>query len=237
VAGTEGFELLDHGLAIGLTPAYAEEKLNFRSLITVFLSNIFMISMIASLGAVDTVLADESKIVNQIIDDRSSGDLRSTLGTEWRLVTDQVMGGISDGNLMPDNYLGKDCLRMRGSVSTKNNGGFVQMALPLTSGKYFDASAYEGVELEVAGNDELYNIHFRTSDLWLPWQSYRFSFKATVDWQVIRISFTDITAYKTTTQFRKDRVNRIGLLGIGRDFQADLCLASIKFYPAVQALK
>ena len=181
--------------------------------------------ILISLGVTNTVLANDL-----IIDDRSSGNLTSNLGIEWRLITDQVMGGVSNGNLTLDTYKDKDCLRLQGDVSTDNNGGFVQMSLPLSKEETFDASVYAGVELQVAGNNEAYNIHFRTADLWLPWQSYRASFKATADWKTIRIPFTNIAPYRTTQKFRQDELKRIGLVGIGRDFQADLCLASIRFY-------
>lgn len=193
------------------------------------------LGLLISPGANITVLADDSNnndavFAGLIIDDRRSGDMTANLGTTWRLVTDQVMGGVSNGNLSLDNYKDRNCLRLRGDVTTENNGGFVQMVLNLTDDKRFDASAYAGVELEVAGNNESYNIHFRTSDLWLPWQSYRASFTATGDWQTIRIPFAELSAYRTTTAFRKDRLKRIGLLGIGRDFQADLCLATVRLY-------
>lgn len=165
-----------------------------------------------------------------IIDDRASNNLSSNLGTQWRMFTDQVMGGVSNGQLTLDNYKDKNCLRMRGDVSTDNNGGFVQMALDLTNDGAFDASSYTGVEIIVSGNDEHYNVHFRTTDLWLPWQSYRYSFKAVSDWKTIRIPFEDIKAYRTTTKFHKDKLKRIGLVAIGKDFKADLCVASIKLY-------
>ncbi|GJL76922.1 MAG: hypothetical protein NMNS02_30280 [Nitrosomonas sp.] len=165
-----------------------------------------------------------------IIDDRTSGNLSSSLGTPWRLVTDQVMGGVSSGNLTLDNYKDRDCLRLHGDVSTENNGGFVQIALNLAKDESFDASAYAGIELSVSGNNEQYNVHFRTTDLWLPWQSYRFSFKATPEWQTIRIPFANIEAYRTTIKFHKDKLRRIGLVAIGRAFEADLCVASLKFY-------
>lgn len=181
--------------------------------------------LLIALGAWNIVLANDL-----IIDDRTSGNLYSNLGTQWRLVTDQVMGGLSNGDLTLDSYKGRNCLRMRGDVSTGNNGGFVQMALDLTKDESFDASPYAGVELSVSGNNERYNIHFRTTDLWLPWQSYRFSYTATPEWQTIRIPFANLEAYKTTTKFRKDKLKRIDLVGIGRNFQADLCVASIKFY-------
>ena len=164
-----------------------------------------------------------------IIDDRTSGTYRSNLGTKWRLVTDQVMGGISNGELTLDEHKGRNCLRMLGDVSTENNGGFVQMALALAD-DVFDASAYDGVEIEVSGNGELYNIHLRTDDLWFPWQSYRSSFTAGTHWQTYRIPFAELEKYKTFTRFDKKQLTRIGLVAIGRDFEADLCLASIRFY-------
>ena len=165
-----------------------------------------------------------------IIDDRTSGDLNSNLGNQWRLISDQVMGGVSEGSLSTHSYKDKSCLRMRGDVSTDNNGGFVQIVLDLDADKGFDASAYSGIEIEVAGNNESYNLHVRTTGLWLPWQSYRSSFTATEDWQTIRIPFSSIEAYRTSKKFRKDKLKRIGLVGIGRDFQADLCIASVNFY-------
>jgi hypothetical protein len=68
--------------------------------------------------------------------------------------------------------------------------------------------------------------------LWLPWQSYRYSFKATPDWRTIRIPFAEVIAYRTMQTFRPDKLERVGLVAIGRDFQADLCLASMRFYRA-----
>jgi hypothetical protein len=165
-----------------------------------------------------------------IIDDRSSSSPVSNLGSEWRLVTDQVMGGVSTGTLTLSTWKGRNCIRMQGAVSTDNNGGFVQIALSLSDQGRFDASAYDGIELEVAGNNEHYNVHFRTSGLLLPWQSYRSGFMATPDWRTVRIAFSDVKAYKTTRSFRRDKLERIGLVAIGRDFHADLCLASLRFY-------
>ena len=94
----------------------------------------------------------------------------------------------------------------------------------------FDASAYTGVEIDVSGNNQNYNIHFRTNDLWFPWQSYRASFKATPVWQTHRIPFTQLEPYITMHDFSKDEIIQIGLVAIGKEFEADLCLASIKFY-------
>lgn len=195
--------------------------MNFR-----FSKNVVkLVSCLFLICVVNTVSANAL-----IIDDRSSGELRSNLGEEWRLVTDNVMGGVSSGKLDLHTYQGKNCLRMQGDVSTENNGGFVQIALNLAESGSFDASAYDGVELEISGNNESYNIHFRTAGLWFPWQSYRAAFDASNDWQTIRIPFAGLEAYKTGRAFKPEKLNRIGIVAIGREFQADLCLASLKFY-------
>ena len=165
-----------------------------------------------------------------IIDDRSSGNIRSTIGADWRLLTDRVMGGVSQGSLSPELYRDKKCLRMKGEVSTENNGGFVQMALDLNGGKEFDASNFQGLELMVTGNNEVYNLHYRTSGLWMPWQSYRASFKVTPQWGIVQLPFSMLTPYRTGKQFKPDQIKRIGLVAIGKNFNADLCVASVKFY-------
>lgn len=165
-----------------------------------------------------------------IIDDRSTGTIRSNIDANWRLLTDQVMGGVSKGSLTTDKYNGKKCLRMKGQVSTENNGGFVQMALDLNEGKTFDASKYQGLELIVAGNNEVYNLHYRTSGLWMPWQSYRASFKVTPQWGIVQIPFSMMTQYRTSKQFKAKQIKRIGLVAIGKNFNADLCVASVGFY-------
>jgi hypothetical protein len=177
----------------------------------------------------------DSTFTDAIVDDRRSGNLRSNAGIEWQLITDGVMGGLSSGQLLLDEYRGKACLRMRGDVSTENNGGFLQIALSFTDipgskKDVFDASEYSGIEIEVSGNDETYNIHFRTDALWFPWQSYRASFNADDRWQTIRIPFASLKPYKTTRKFSAEELIRIGVVAIGRDFKADLCLASLRFY-------
>ena len=46
---------------------------------------------------------------------------------EWNFITDQVMGGLSTGQFIVENIENRICYRMTGNVSTKNNGGFIQI--------------------------------------------------------------------------------------------------------------
>lgn len=153
--------------------------------------------------------------------------------TNWRLVTDGVMGGVSQGQLQATRQHDRECLRLSGDVRTENNGGFVQMVLDLSPESASLAGSFDGIRLSVAGNDEDYNIHLRTADLWLPWQSYRAGFRATPDWRVIDLPFAAFTTYKTGSSLRVDRLRRIGIVAIGRAFRADLCVSDVAFYRSI----
>ncbi|WP_455207480.1 CIA30 family protein [Kaarinaea lacus] len=166
----------------------------------------------------------------QTIDDRNSNDFRSALSTEWHLLTDGVMGGVSSGRLTLDVKDGKSCLCMRGNVSLDNGGGFIQAVLPLGVDAGYDASAYSGLQLEVYGNDEVYNVHLKTSELWLPWQAFRQSFSARAEWQTIHLPFNQFEAYRTDSKLNVKKLERIGIVAIGREFTADLCIAGIALY-------
>jgi hypothetical protein len=175
-------------------------------------------------------VADEGDLL--VLDDRETGDYRSSLGSLWRLVTDDVMGGQSRGELALDEVEGRPCLRLRGSVSLENNGGFVQAALDLTRAGQLDGSWYAGVQIEVYGNAESYNVHLRTGDTWLPWQAYRASFVAPPRWTTVRLPFTAFVPHRVDGPLDLGRLRRLGVVAIGREFQADLCVGRLALYRA-----
>ena len=111
-----------------------------------------------------------------------------------------------------------------------HGGGFVQAALDLTNTGVFDASGHEGLLLEVFGNDEIYNLHLRTDDGWLPWQSYRASFQAPASWRTVRLPFAAFTGYRIDAPLNLERLKRIGVVAIGHAHEADLCLARLALY-------
>ena len=164
------------------------------------------------------------------IDDRMAGDLRASAGKQWRLVTDGVMGGKSDGRLDPSARDNRNCLHLQGDVRLDNNGGFIQAALEMPDAIVGMASEYRGLMLEVIGNDQAYNLHLRTRDLWLPWQSYRSTFTATPQWQTVYLPFADFEPYRTGKSLDISRLRRIGILAIGRAFRADICIGKVGLY-------
>ena len=81
-----------------------------------------------------------------IIDDLSETFPFTSSGNEWSGITDQVMGGKSNGSLTREEIDGKVANVLRGKVSLANNGGFVQMATDLalnpSSSPFVDASNF-----------------------------------------------------------------------------------------------
>lgn len=132
-----------------------------------------------------------------LLDRRDGGDLAATCGAIWKVATDTVMGGVSHATLVPSFSGEKPCLCLSGSVSLENNGGFVQASLDLTGlGGYFDASMFTGIMLEISGDNKPYNVHLRTKNTNLAWQSYRAALVASEDWQIIRLPFDEFIPHR-----------------------------------------
>ena len=146
---------------------------------------------------------------DMVIDDFSHPGFMSKLSTQWRGVSDQVMGGISEAALARDEIDGRTCLRLNGDVRLENNGGFIQAALDLApSGATLDASDFTGVRLLLRGNGEPYSLHLRTPDNVRPWQSYRAHFTAGPDWQTIDLPFASFVPYRLDAPLDVRRLRR-----------------------------
>lgn len=153
----------------------------------------------------------------------------------WRLVTDGVMGGVSEGRLTRSSRDGVDCWALAGRVSTANNGGFIQAALEVPNDIAAHANEYDGLRVKLFGNGEHYNVHLRTSYLWLPWQSYRTTVSAGPSWQTIDLPFARFEPYKTGSALRPEKLKRVGIVAIGREFDAEICIGDLGFYRARDA--
>ena len=183
--------------------------------------------LLAILGA---LLVSASAADTLLIDDFAVAGGPSRLGTPWRLVTDAVMGGVSAGGLSSGQIDGRRALCLRGEVRLENNGGFVQATLDLAPEGDLDASAYTGIRLLVRGNGEAYNLHLKTADLRLPWQSYRSSFQTGPEWREIRLPFGGFEPHRIGLPLDAGHLRSLGLVAIGRAFSAELCVAEIGLY-------
>ena len=90
-----------------------------------------------------------------LIDDLSEPFPTTSTGTRWTGYTDQVMGGVSTGSVSRETLDGRIANVLRGRVSLKNNGGFVQMATDLApADQTVDASRFDGIEVDVQFDGE-----------------------------------------------------------------------------------
>jgi len=147
----------------------------------------------------------------------------------WTYVSDQVMGGQSEGGARIETIDGQPVLRLTGDVSTANRGGFIQSRITLQNPPPEGA---QGVTLRVRGNGEGYFIHLRTSGTVLPWQYYQAPFATAAKWSDVRIPFTDFTASGALLReaIKPDSIRSLGIVAYGRDHRADISVMWAGFY-------
>jgi hypothetical protein len=166
-----------------------------------------------------------------VIDDLTQPPPRASNGAEWELIADRVMGGVSHGTMRREIVRDREAIHMQGDVSLENNGGFLQIALDLApDGSSIDAGRWAGIEIDVIGNDESYNLHLRTADVTRPWQSYRQSFVAKPEWQTLRLPFAEFDAHRIDAPLDLSTLRRIGIVAIGRAFHADIAIGGARFF-------
>ena len=169
-----------------------------------------------------------SSDINEIIDDFTDNP-----GMKWQFYTDQVMGGVSTGKAGIKLDSEGPYLRLEGSVSTANNGGFIQVRTYVSDGP----KSAKGILLKVRGNGERYYMHINTSEtISLP-QQYRFYYQANFptykEWNEVRLPFS--SAFKRSkSQMREkihgNKIKTIGLLAYGKDHNALLEIKYLSFY-------
>ncbi len=169
----------------------------------------------------------------EVIDDLRHASPLAVTGNGWALISDRVMGGVSAGTMRREVVVGRDAIRMQGGVSLENSGGFLQVAVYLGGdGGEVDARNWTGIQLDVFGNNQTYNLHLRTSDIQRPWESYRQGFAAPSSWTTVELPFSDFVPHRTERPLNIARLRRIGIVAIGREFTADISIADIRFYSA-----
>jgi hypothetical protein len=149
--------------------------------------------------------------------------------TRWRFFSDTVMGGVSSGKVSFVTEGGLTHAHMTGSVSTANNGGFIQIRLDLPTPP---PAGTTGVRLVVRGNDQRYFVHLRTDGTVLPWQYYQAGFDVTRDWAEVRLPFTAFEASGALLRDvpRAERLTSIGVVAYGRDHEAEIDVREVGFY-------
>jgi len=156
-----------------------------------------------------------------LLDDFSSADGVSTLGTRWQGFTDRVMGGLSEmKTAYVDTEKGK-ALRMSGPVRLENNGGFIQVRLPLGSdGETLDAGRFDAVAVTLRGEPGAYFVHLRTPDARRPWQYYRAEIAVSTRWARQVIALSQFEGKSISRPLDTGRLSSIAIVAYGQTFDA-----------------
>ncbi|MEM1129230.1 MAG: CIA30 family protein [Pseudomonadota bacterium] len=149
--------------------------------------------------------------------------------TRWRFFTDGVMGGVSQGQASFDREDDRPFARMTGTVSTENNGGFIQIRMDLPPGA---AQGTSGIRLVARGNNERYFVHLRTRATLLPWQYYQQGFEVGPDWAEVELPFD---AFEPSGALLPSTpgtggLKSIGIVAFGRDHEAQIDIRELGFY-------
>jgi hypothetical protein len=175
-------------------------------------------------GSVQPVMADGSVIGQTVIE-----DFTMQPENRWRFFTDQVMGGVSTGDVAFAQENGTPFARMTGRVSTANRGGFIQMRLDLASPP---PQGTTGVQLVVRGNAQRYFVHLRTGGTLLPWQYYQAGFDVTENWSAVRLPLDRFTASGAFLRNlpRPASLTSVAVVAYGRDHDAQIDVREVSFY-------
>ncbi|MFK8060742.1 MAG: CIA30 family protein [Polaribacter sp.] len=104
--------------------------------------------------------------------------------SDWRVVDDVVMGGLSDGNFsINENGNGE----YSGKVSTENNGGFSSLRYLFSK---INIENYTKVKIRLKGDGKKYQFRIKRSRN--DYHSYIFSFITSKKWQTIEINLSDM---------------------------------------------
>ena len=145
---------------------------------------------------------------------------------EWEFISDQVMGGVSNGiiEFLEENKI--KFMKISGKVSLENNGGFIQARRKISEKYSFNFSK---IILNARGNNLDYYIHLRTKYTLLPWQYYQAKFSVTREWNTFIININDFK--KSGVLLPKNisalDIRSLALVAFGKEHVVDLDVSSI----------
>lgn len=129
--------------------------------------------------------------------------------TNWRVVDDGVMGGLSQGKLKVDNE-GNGLYS--GTVSTENNGGFSSLRYRFDA---IEASEDQSIVLRIKGDGKKYQ--FRVKDKVNQYYSYIYTFQTSGEWQTVKIPLAEMyPSYRgrklNTPNFKHSQIEEVAFL-------------------------
>ena len=147
---------------------------------------------------------------------------------QWRYIADDVMGGVSAGNV--EYKIDEDDVIavLKGNVSTENNGGFIQIRRDL---KDINLENANSVKIVAKGNSQKYYIFLRTTGTILPWQYYASEFTVNESFNefVLPINNFEKSGFLLAKNINPKKITSIGIVAFGRDHLAELYIKEIEF--------
>lgn len=146
----------------------------------------------------------------------------------WSMISDQVMGGVSNATLRQEQRQNSDSTCLVGRTSLDNNGGFVQMKLDIEPSELH--ANYQGLFIELAGSAHDYNLHIKTTQLTRPWQSFRCTLPVEPQWTRFIIPYEQLLAHRTEAELQPAKIQSLAVVAIGEEFDVDVCVRRCGFY-------
>ena len=156
----------------------------------------------------------------------------SDSGRYWQYISDQVMGGISDGEVTLEQDGEMYYARLTGNVSTRNYGGVIQLRTGISfPNSEKDGKNIQGVRLNVRGNGETYDIHILTNDMAYYGDFYSATFQANSEWKMINLPFNTFERKRyNSSKLDSKNIRSFAIAAYGRDFISDVSVSTIEFY-------
>jgi len=147
---------------------------------------------------------------------------------KWKFITDQVMGGVSSGQVDYLKLNNETQAYISGNVSTKNNGGFIQIRRSL---KDINLRNTKSIKINVSGNNQKYFLHLRTTGTLLPWQYYQLDFNVQENFQTYDLPIANFkrSSFFISKKIIPDKITSIGIVAFGRNHEASLNIKRIEF--------
>ena len=148
---------------------------------------------------------------------------------KWEFISDQVMGGESDGKIQFVKEDDKSFARMTGIVSLENNGGFIQIRKKID---FSLSKEIKSIKIQVRGNNQEYFIHIRTSGTILPWQYYQAPFIATDKWETQDIKLIEFkrSGIMLAKKINPKNIKSIAIVAYGKEHEAFIDVNNIIIY-------
>ena len=156
----------------------------------------------------------------------------SNSGKHWQFISDQVMGGVSDGKVTFEQDGEIYYARLTGNVSTRNYGGVIQLRAGISfANSEKNGKKLQGVRLKVRGNGETYDIHIITNDIAYYGDFYSASFQSDPDWKMIDLPFNTFKRKRfNASSLDPKNIRSFAIAAYGRDFTSDVSVSTIEFY-------